>query len=286
VLAELPVQEQMTRTNRLPVAAALLLAGAIAAGCGSTATVLLVDRGDGEFTGGTPFDPRPGAGQVIYVSRGELLGVNDRGTLDHLLLEDASGLVDLAFRSHEELLVLLRNRVSIYFAGRLVSGWDIEVSADARLDALGDEIWIATNNGGQGRLLRLDNARNEFRVIAEFDRPITDVSAGAEGCYCVFVDSVYRVALNAAHTEAELVFVAALSPGDVVTGVAADLTNAVIYVATETQTFAYAGGKLVPFHPVGGRIRCDEGDLYLSSATAGSLVKIGRAYARAWSLAQ
>ena len=269
------------RTVRL-----LLLAGLAAlTGCSSYSTVVLSQSGDGNYRAGAPFDPRPGAGEVAYLAGREILSVNYYGRLDHLLVQDARRMVDLAFRSESELLVLQRDRVSIYFAGRLITGWEFPVSDDARIEADGPEVWIATNRNGRGRLLRLDSERNEFRVIAELTQPVTDVAAGRHGCYFAFADSVYRLALNAEQSEAEMVFVMALPPGSTITGVAADFDNQVIYASTKEATYAYAGGKVVPFYALGGRLRCDGGDLYIASKASGSLVKIGRAYKRAWGLA-
>ena len=117
-------------------------------------------------------------------------------------IEDTSG-----FRSRDELLVLTRGGVCVYFAGRLIRGWPLEVSHDALIAAGKDGVWIATNREGQGRILSLDPALQEFSVIAEFDKPVKALATGPQGCYLAFDDSVFRLVLAKDRRSADLVFV-------------------------------------------------------------------------------
>lgn len=255
-----------------------LLVGALA-GCAAPSIEVVFSGSDGSgFMGGAPFDPRPGTRDIAYLSGREILLVNrSKARLDHLLLDDASGMVDLAFRSRDELLVLTRGGVCVYFAGRLIRGWPLEVSHDALIAAGKDGVWIATNREGQGRILSLDPALQEFSVIAEFDKPVEALATGPQGCYLAFDDSVFRLVLAKDRRSADLVFVLAL-PGETICSIAPDLDHGILYTATPTDTWFYAKGRVRPFHLLGGVIRYDHGTLFISSGIAGSLIEIEQAH--------
>ena len=139
-----------TRRSWLPGMALMLL---LASGCSSTSTVLLTERGEGDFRGGTAIAPRPGQGDVAYLAKSEILCVNDEGRLDHLLLEEEGSptIIDLVFRSPEELLVLRPEGISVYFGGRLLPAWKLSASHDARIAASGAEIWASLARGRWSR---------------------------------------------------------------------------------------------------------------------------------------
>lgn len=292
----------------------LLFVALVSAGCAGASIrvtsmrVLVSDDDNSKYPAGAPFDVRPGGQEVVYLSGGQLVSVNEEGRLERLLLEEESSLIDLAFRSENVLLVLEQSGVALFFGGRLVPGWEIALSDDAQMATGPGEVWIADNrdilgrlessfgrltwNDGtvahygekRGRLLRLDPELDEFRVIAEFDHPIRAVEAAPGGCYIAIDETVYRLLLSKQGGTAEMLFVLAAPPGSTVVSIAADLENKILYAASETETFAYAGGKAVPFYPLGGRIRSRGGTLYLSSPVAGLLAKFDGAHHRAHDL--
>jgi len=267
-----------------PLLPALLL-GALA-GCAAPSVKVVFSGTDASgFTAGAPFAPRPATRDIAYLSGAEVLLVNRaKARLDHLLLDDASGMVDLTFRSADELLVLNQGGVDVYFAGKLIRGWPLDPSADGLIAAGRDSVWVATNREGQGRVLALDPASQEFSLIAEFDKPVKALAAGPQGCYLAFDDSVFRLVLAKDRRSADLVFVLAL-PGETIRSIAPDLAHDILYVATPTDTWLYAKGRVRPFHLLGGVIRYDGETLFISSETTGSLIGIEQAHRVAQDLA-
>lgn len=263
--------------------AALVLALVLAAGCAAS-TRLLVAPGEEGFDAKSPFAPRPGSNDVaIAIGGADLIGVDRRaGYVDALLRSGTSGIVDVAFRSEDELLVLRRTGVAHYFAASLFDSWPLEVSEDAHLAAGDDAVFVATTTEGGGRLLRLDEASNAFTTVLELDRPIAALAIAPEGCYLAAGDSVYRLRLDAAGS-ASLVFVLAIPDASVVS-IAADPSSRTLYASTAADVFFYREGRVRPFFPVGGRIHFEGGSLFVSAPEG--LIELRRASRRASALAR
>jgi hypothetical protein len=115
----------------------------------------------------------------------------------------------------------------------------------------------------------------------ELDRPVSALAAGPRGCYFGVGDSVYRLVMSQDGASADMLFLLALPPGAAIESIAADADDGVLYAATASETFAYHQGKVVPFYPLGGRIRCDGGALYISTGVGSSVMRIDGANQRA-----
>lgn len=248
------------------------------AACSSTSQVLL-QNGMAGFTGGDPIAVRPDSEQLTYLWTDEVIAVDgDEGMLDRLLIEDLPGLVDVAFRSDEEMLVLHRGGISLYFAGKLFRAYDLDVSASSLLAAGEESVWVARNERDGATLLRLDEERRELLPVAALEDGVSALAIAPGGCYFAVGDAVYRLLLDG-EGSGEILFLFAVLDAQI-GSIASDPDRGLILAATPTETWIYHQGRTRIFEPLGGRLAYADGTLFISSADRGLLLRVSRVGAR------
>jgi hypothetical protein len=254
---------------RHPILLILLIAG-----CGSSTRILLDEPTDPRFESGASFAIRGEDQEILVLSKGQIYSLEEMAPI---LDEPDPTLMDMTCAPDGEILILTGKGVQAVEKEILTPLLDEKLSADARIAAGEEWIWVSTTHEKKGYIIRFRRDDPKGQAVTGSDTPITALAPGLDGCYFASDGKVYRAYLSEEEETVKYIFILAI-PGEKIRAIAPDRDHEILYVSTPSATYFCREGRVRPFHMVGGRILYDDGSLFVSSKENRAITEITRAH--------
>lgn len=188
----------------------------------------------------------------------------DEHCVEVLLLEKRYDIVDLAMTPDDMMLALCERSLAAVFAGQLVPLVELP-ERGRKVSSRDDTAFVLTTvPGGGSHLLRYSYGAKTLEGLLQSDQEITAICAVRGGCLFAVGDSVFKLLEPGADGVAEVVLLFAIARTTILS-LAADPDDEVVYAADADMTYAWSGGQVRSFHPMGGEVCWNGGVLAIVS---------------------
>jgi hypothetical protein len=219
-----------------------------------------------------------GDGSVFLVAPGNLVRYSPRtNEVERLLRERRDDLADVGVTRDDVVLALCDRSLAAVYAGQLVPLMDLP-GRGLQISCSGDYVYMLVATVDDNRaLLRWRGGAEAYEPLMLAAGDVAAICAVPDGCLVASGGALHKVFAAEGRAAAEAHRVLLLeAAGMAIRSVAADPAHEVVYISGESGTYAWSGGRIAPFLPVGGRLDYRDGRLTIVSPSEAQVLQVDR----------